>query len=94
MSSIERFASAFCIVSDQIFSFIRITADDPSHYNLEERARVSHVTEYYEYYVQKKNLQDNFINGCLVTSVEKLAVHPMVCRMVFLSQLGECARIL
>jgi len=55
----------------------RMMSGDPDHYNAEERARVSHVTEYYEYYVQKKGLQKNFINGCLVTSVEKLAVHPM-----------------
>lgn len=58
--------------------FCREVSDDPEKYQTGERAQVSHVTEYYEHYVREKGLTKNFINGCIVTSVDKASVHPKV----------------
>ena len=43
-----------------------------------ERASVDQVAKYYEAYVRDKNLDGNFMNNCLVTSVEKVPVTPQV----------------
>ncbi|KAF6040704.1 OSGIN2 [Bugula neritina] len=37
-----------------------------------DRADVCQVTRYYEEYVKEKALSSNFLNSCLVTSVEKI----------------------